>query len=142
MTTRSVEALRAYLDGEEASIAGRIGEAEAAFGRAVEADSGFWYAYFRLASATSWMEKDVDPAITKAYWDHRALLPRRERLLIEATDPDSTPSGAVPVWRRWWGSIRITCPAGSRWAITTSTSSRTSARPGPTPGGASSGWSP
>ena len=95
VTTRSVEALRAYLDGEEASIAGRIGEAEAAFGRAVEADSGFWYAYFRLASATSWMEKDVDPAITKAYWDHRALLPRRERLLIEATDPDSS-----LVWRR------------------------------------------
>jgi TolB-like protein len=89
ITTRSVEALRAYLDGEQASVAGRIVEAKAAYGRAIAADSSFWFAYFRSVNAAGWTESDVDPAIKKAYWNHRALLPRRERLLIEATDLDS-----------------------------------------------------
>jgi TolB-like protein len=95
ITTRSVEALRAYLDGEQAFIAGRQADAKAAYGRAIAADSIFWYAYFRLANASAWAEEEVEPAIAKAYWDHRGVLPRRERLLIEATDSDSG-----YVWRR------------------------------------------
>jgi TolB-like protein len=95
VTTHSVEALRAYLDGEEASVAGRIREARAAYDRAVAIDSTFWYAYFRAASAAGWYEGDIDPAATQAFFRHRDLLPRRERLLIEATVLDS---GLV--WRR------------------------------------------
>ncbi len=95
ITTRSVEALRDYLDGEQAFIAGRRGDAKAAYQRAIAADSTFWYAYFRLANAHAWAEEEVEPAIAKAYWDHRGALPRRERLLIEATDLDSG-----YVWRR------------------------------------------
>ena len=95
ITTRSVEALRAYLDGEQAAVGGRIVEARAAYGRAIAADSSFWFAYFRSANASGWAESDVDSLFKRAYWDHRGLLPRRERLLIEATDLDS---GFV--WRR------------------------------------------
>jgi len=95
ITTRSVEALRAYLDGEQLSVAGRVTEAKAAYGRAIAADSAFWFAYFRFVNAAGWSEGEVDPAIQKAYWNHRGLLPRRERLLIEANDLDS---GLV--WRR------------------------------------------
>ena len=95
ITTRSVEALRAYLDGEQLSVAGRSGEAKAAYGRAIAADSSFWFAYFRFVNAAGWSEGEVDTAIQKAYWNHRGLLPRRERLLIEANDLDS---GLV--WRR------------------------------------------
>ena len=89
ITTRSVEALRAYLDGEEAAIAGRHDDAEADYARAIAADSTFWYAYFRLANVAGWAEGDADSATVEAYTSHRALLPRRERLLIEVTNLDS-----------------------------------------------------
>ena len=89
ITTRSVEALRAYLDGEEASIAGRHDEAKADYGRAIAADSTFWYAYFRSANVLGWYEGSADSATIEAYWSHRALLPRREQLLIEVTQADS-----------------------------------------------------
>jgi TolB-like protein len=89
ITTRSVEALRAYLDGEEASVAGRHDEAKADYDRAIAADSTFWYAYFRSANVLGWFEGSADSATIEAYWSHRALLPRREQLLIEATEADS-----------------------------------------------------
>ncbi len=92
ITTRSVEALRAYLDGEEASIAGRHDEAKADYDRAIAADSTFWYAYFRSANVMGWGERGVDSATVEAYTSHRALFPRRERLLIEAKGADT---GAV-----------------------------------------------
>ncbi len=89
ITTRSVEALRAYLDGEEAAIAGRYEEAKAAYARATAADSTFWYAYFRSANVLGWYDGSADSATIEAYWSHRALLPRREQLLIEVTEADS-----------------------------------------------------
>jgi TolB-like protein len=89
ITTRSVEALRAYLDGEEASVAGRHTEARAAYSRAIAADSTFWYAYFRAGAAAGWYEDEPDSAIVAAYTAHRHDLPRRERLLVEASTWDS-----------------------------------------------------
>ena len=89
ITTRSVEALRAYLDGEEASVAGKHDEAKADYDRAIAADSTFWYAYFRSANVLGWSEGTADSATVEAYWSHRALLPRREQLLIEVTEADS-----------------------------------------------------
>jgi TolB-like protein len=84
ITTRSVEALRAFLDGEQAAIAARYADAEAAYRSAIAADSSFWYAYFRLANVNWWYEHEVDSAVEQAYYSHRHLLPERERLLIEA----------------------------------------------------------
>ena len=89
ITTRSVDALRAFLDGERASVAGDHEEARAAYGRAIAADSSFWFAYFRLGNVAGWAEFDVDSATEHAYWTHRHLLPRRERMLIEAARGDS-----------------------------------------------------
>jgi TolB-like protein len=89
ITTRSVDALRAFLDGERASVAGNYDEARAAYGRAITTDSSFWFAYFRQGNVEGWAESDVDSATEHAYWTHRHLLPRRERLLIEAARGDS-----------------------------------------------------
>ena len=89
MSTRSVEALRAYLDGERLMVAGQGDEAKAAYGRAIAADSGFWFAYYRYSRPMGWEEGDEDPAIRHAYWTHRQLLPQRERMLIEASQLDS-----------------------------------------------------
>jgi hypothetical protein len=95
ITTRSVEALRAFLDGEREAVAGRGTEAHAAYGRAIAADSTFWFAYFRQGNVMGWAEQDVDSATEHAYWSHRQLLPARERRMIEAFRGDSGPS-----WKR------------------------------------------
>jgi len=89
ITTRSVEALRAFLDGERAAVAGRYDEAHAAYARAIAADSTFWFAYFRQGNLMGWAEGEVDSATETAYWNHRQLLPARERMLIEAARGDS-----------------------------------------------------
>ena len=89
ITTRSVVALRAYLDGERDAAAANHASAEANYRRAIAADSSFWFAYFRLGNVAGWAEADVDSATEAAYWTHRHLLPRRERMLIEAARGDS-----------------------------------------------------
>jgi TolB-like protein len=89
ITTRSVDALRAFLDGERFLVAGRGDEAKAAFGRAIAADSSFWFAYFRYGNYMGWVEAEADSATVHAYWTHRQQLPERERLLIEASRVDS-----------------------------------------------------
>ena len=85
ITTRSVPALRAYLDGERFLVAGSDSQAKAAYGRAIAADSNFWFAYFRYGHPMGWHD-DPDSAIKAAYWTHRQLLPERERMLIEASE--------------------------------------------------------
>jgi TolB-like protein len=89
VTTRSVPALRAFLEGEQAIVESRWQPAWEAFARASEADSSFWLAYRRYEYARDWVGRPVDPAIRTAYQDHRAELPERERLLVEAGMPDS-----------------------------------------------------
>jgi TolB-like protein/tetratricopeptide (TPR) repeat protein len=89
LTTHSVDALRAYLDGEREAVAGNLAEAHAHYGRAIAADSSFWFAYFRLGNVAGWAESGVDSATEAAYWTHRHLLPQRERMLIEAARGDS-----------------------------------------------------
>ncbi|MBI1722413.1 MAG: protein kinase [Gemmatimonadetes bacterium] len=89
VTTRSLTSLRAFLEGERASVDGRWPEAEAAFARAIEADSAFWLAYWRYAYARNWNLLEPDTAIVSAYRRHRDALPERERLLVEAELADS-----------------------------------------------------
>ncbi|MEM1043215.1 MAG: protein kinase [Bacteroidota bacterium] len=54
LTTTSFPALRAYLDGEQLLRDARFAEAEVALSRAVEADSLFALAWYRLARAAGW----------------------------------------------------------------------------------------
>jgi DNA-binding SARP family transcriptional activator/Flp pilus assembly protein TadD len=54
VTTSSLPALKAYLEGEQRFRIGHYKEAVDAFSRAVEEDSTFALAHYRLASAYSW----------------------------------------------------------------------------------------
>jgi serine/threonine-protein kinase len=97
VTTRSIPALRAFLEGERNILDNRWPAAAQAFSRAMQADSTFWLAYRRYAYARAWIMQPVDDAVIKAYRDHRFELPERERLLIET---DMTDSGSVYLARR------------------------------------------
>jgi tetratricopeptide (TPR) repeat protein len=114
VTTHSVPALRAFLEGERAITKGQFGRAEEAFGRALEADSSFWLAYRRYDFARSYNFKPVDSVIVARYRANRQSLPERERLLIEALMPDSLGDGMArlqeltrrfpdfwPAWRQY-----------------------------------------
>jgi hypothetical protein len=84
LDTRSMPALRAYLDGERLVVEHRMPEAAAAFASAIDADSTFWFAYWRLAWAREFTARRVDSGITAVYRAHRQEFPERDRLLIEA----------------------------------------------------------
>jgi eukaryotic-like serine/threonine-protein kinase len=60
--TRSLDALKAYLEGERAFREARYPEAIGAFDRAIAADSGFALAQFRRAAAVGWTRSPHSPA--------------------------------------------------------------------------------
>ena len=85
LTTRSVPALRAFLEGEQFTIAGRWPEAIEAYERAIKADSTFWLAGWRYNSAQGWMlEGSPDSVLQRGYQSHLSAFGERDRLLIEA----------------------------------------------------------
>ena len=84
LTTRSVPALRAFLDGEQLSEIGRYPEAVESYRTAIEADSTFWLAGWRYNMAQAWLlEAAPDPVLQKGYESHLAAFGERDRLLIE-----------------------------------------------------------
>jgi TolB-like protein len=88
-STRSLPALRAFLEGEQATAEDRWRQAPDYFARAFQLDSTFWLAYWRYAYAMGYRSRPVDPAITEIVRAHRFELPERERALIEAGMGDS-----------------------------------------------------
>jgi tetratricopeptide (TPR) repeat protein len=84
LTTRSVPALRSYIDGEQALASGAMGRAVDAFDRAFAADSSFWFAYWRSLYPRIWDGSSADTAVLAEIFRHRDELPERDRLLIEA----------------------------------------------------------
>jgi tetratricopeptide (TPR) repeat protein len=84
LTTRSVPALRAYVDGEQSLASGDMGRAVAAFDRAFAADSTFWFAYWRSLYPRVYERTGADQAVLADVIRHRDELPERDRLLIEA----------------------------------------------------------
>lgn len=111
ISTGSLEALAAYLAGESAIAEGRWREAPEFFSRAISADSTFWFAYWRLEYALSYYGSPVDSVVRARAWEHRDLLPTRDRLLIEATS--TTGSERLEIlqeattrfpsyWPAWW----------------------------------------
>ena len=86
VTTRSVPALRAFLQGEGELGANRWAEAKLAYGSAIAADSAFWMAHFRYALTRFWTEEldPIQPAEFEGLRRYRARFPERERLLIDA----------------------------------------------------------
>jgi serine/threonine-protein kinase len=83
VTTRSVPALRAFLEGERDIVESRWQSAAQSFGHAIEADSTFWLAYWRYAYAKEWNFEEFDSSVVRAFREHRKALPEQERLLIE-----------------------------------------------------------
>jgi serine/threonine protein kinase/tetratricopeptide (TPR) repeat protein len=112
ITTRSLPALRAFLDGERLMMQARYAAAMQAFAHAIESDSTFWYAYWRYARAAGSIERTVEPRIVEAYLAHRSAFPVRDRLLIEAGMTDSMSVYIARVralaerfrehWPAWW----------------------------------------
>jgi serine/threonine protein kinase/TolB-like protein len=89
ITTRSVAALRAYLDGERLLTQNLYPEAIDAFARSIEADSTFFYAYWRYHRASIYIERSVEPRIVATYTAHKESFPERDRLHIEARTSDT-----------------------------------------------------
>ncbi|HYA51737.1 MAG TPA: tetratricopeptide repeat protein, partial [Streptosporangiaceae bacterium] len=85
VTTQSLPALKAYLEGESAIRAGDFETAFEALQRAVAADSLFALAWYRLSVASEWLlrsETSRDAAEHAARWSSR--LSEHDRLLLEA----------------------------------------------------------
>ena len=112
ITTRSLPALRAFLDGERLVVGGRWRSAAKAFQLAFTLDSTFWFAYWRYANARQFYAVRVDSAIRSKYLAHRNEFPERDRLLIEAGMSDSLSTYHERVkeiterfpgyWPAWW----------------------------------------
>ncbi len=83
VTTSSPEAYRSYLEGLELTNKLFNLEARAAFSRAIELDSGFAMAYFRLSNVSGWPEKASRETLKKA-WKLSNKVTEKERLQIQA----------------------------------------------------------
>ncbi len=89
ITTTSVEALKAYLRGEQQRRRSRWGEAIAEFTRAIEADSTFALAFARLVNVHGWVEGAGSPQARRYHrlarrFAHR--LSERDALHMRASD--------------------------------------------------------
>jgi serine/threonine-protein kinase len=85
VTTASLPALKAYLEGEAALRGARFDQAIEGFRRAIAADSTFALAWYRLSVAAEWLTRDdlVASAAERAA-QLADRLPERERRLLEA----------------------------------------------------------
>jgi hypothetical protein len=112
VTTRSIPALRAFLDGARDIVEGRWRAAPAAYERAFTEDSTFVLAYWRYAFARAYWNEPVDPAILAKYRENRGRFPVRDSLLIEAElagglsdryERTRTAAQRFPdYWPAWW----------------------------------------
>ncbi|NOT08524.1 MAG: hypothetical protein HOP28_10000 [Gemmatimonadales bacterium] len=87
VTTGSLEAYRAYLQGQQHLNRWELVPAQAAFRHAVGLDSTFSLAYFRLAMARGWVSGTADSVSRNAVYQASRFaerLPARERSMIEA----------------------------------------------------------
>jgi eukaryotic-like serine/threonine-protein kinase len=87
LTTRSLEALKAYLKGEQnlRGGEGKFDSAIAGFQRAVAADSTFALAYYRLGVAAGWAERPgISGPATERALALGARLDDRDRRLLSA----------------------------------------------------------
>jgi len=85
VTTGSLPALKAYLEGETEFRAGRFNAAVDAFEAAVAADTAFALAYYRLSVATEWaLRPDDATAAAELAVRHAARLSPHDRALLDA----------------------------------------------------------
>lgn len=84
LRTRSVQALRAFLQGEGEITNGDWGAAAVSYERAIAADPAFWLAYARDLYSLHWELVEPPDSLVAVLERHRFELPERERLSTEA----------------------------------------------------------
>jgi TolB-like protein len=84
LRTRSVAALRWFLQGEGELTRGDWESAARSYLQAMEADPGFWLAYARQIYARYWSLHEPEESVLVLLDRHRFELPERERLSTEA----------------------------------------------------------
>nr|NIP81064.1 hypothetical protein [Gemmatimonadota bacterium]NIQ56324.1 hypothetical protein [Gemmatimonadota bacterium]NIU76514.1 hypothetical protein [Gammaproteobacteria bacterium]NIX45979.1 hypothetical protein [Gemmatimonadota bacterium]NIY10294.1 hypothetical protein [Gemmatimonadota bacterium] len=84
ITTSSPEALRAFLEGEAGFRQSTFRPAAEAYERAVDLDPRFALAWYRLGAARGWSGAGGAGSARARAYEHRARLPAREGLLVEA----------------------------------------------------------
>lgn len=112
ITTRSLRALQAYLEGEAAFARGEYPEAVQAYERAFAEDSTFWFAYWRSLYPRIYEGRGPDSAALAVAFDHRHELPEPERLLVESYSVGTTRERLAILkrltqrfpdyWPGWW----------------------------------------
>jgi TolB-like protein len=99
LTTRSVPALRAYLQGEQALARAEFDVAVREFERAFAADSTFWFAFWRSLYPRDYEGSTADSATVAKLIAHRREFPMADRLMIEAQFLSPTMSDELAAWR-------------------------------------------
>jgi serine/threonine protein kinase/tetratricopeptide (TPR) repeat protein len=84
LRTRSVTALRAFLQGEGDITQGQWEAAAEAYQRAMDADSAFWIASARYVYSRYWSLSEPAESVVTRLDRHLAELPERERLNTQA----------------------------------------------------------
>ncbi|HEV2086593.1 MAG TPA: hypothetical protein VGR09_16080, partial [Gemmatimonadales bacterium] len=83
LTTTSLPALRAYLDGRATHRRGLFAVAREHFDRAIELDSGFALAGIGRSMAALWLGEDQGGKGSQLAWRHRDRLSHRDRVLLQ-----------------------------------------------------------
>jgi TolB-like protein len=89
LTTRSMPALRAFLEGEHAALESRWDAASRFYEEAIRADSTFWLALWRYAFARWWYLEAVDDEVIATIRRRRYALPERDRLVFDSWVTDT-----------------------------------------------------
>ena len=84
VTTASLPAFKAYLHGEALMRAGQFERAAEAYGEAIERDSTFAVAHYRLGLAREWAPLPGEADAANAAARHSARLSPRDRRLLDA----------------------------------------------------------
>ena len=84
VTTSSLDAFKAYLEGETRMRAGQFETAAESYASALAHDSAFALAYYRLALAREWAPLPGNDEAAQAAARHAARLSARDRALLDA----------------------------------------------------------
>jgi tetratricopeptide (TPR) repeat protein len=113
LTTHSLPALRAYLDGQASYRADRFEDAVGQFSRALEIDSTFALAALGLRSAAGWTAHNAAPiarGISLAWPARERLTPRDRLFLIAAAGPRFPDASSVDERLRAWDKLVRAAP--------------------------------